>query len=263
MIFEKYQGTGNDFVIIDNRTKDFPKDDVAIVSRLCHRRFGIGADGLILIEEDPGADFKMIYFNSDGKESTMCGNGGRCAAAFAHSLGLMGEKGLFMAIDGPHEAVITEELVKLRMIDVTAVEKINNDQFILDTGSPHYVKIMEDDIALVHIVPDAHKIRYNDRFKDAGINLNFINISPANKISVRTYERGVEDETYSCGTGVVASAISAFLHQHPEMPERDVNSFLVSTKGGELEVTFSHKRNSRFENIWLIGPAEKVFEGMF
>jgi diaminopimelate epimerase len=250
--FEKYHGTGNDFIMIDNRSLSFPKENFELIERLCHRRFGIGADGLILLEnhDDKKIDFKMVYFNSDGKQSSMCGNGGRCLVAFAHSLGIFEEETVFEAIDGLHEATVWEDKISLKMNDVTHVEVIENGVFLLDTGSPHYVKVV--DSFSDEFVNDARRIRNSDRFHENGVNVNFI-IPSQDGLQIRTYERGVEDETYSCGTGAVAAAMCHALIFRSD----DVS---ISTKGGELAVKFDVVDN-KFSNIWLIGPAVKVFDG--
>jgi len=252
--FYKYQGTGNDFILIDNR-----KLEITLTSEqvkfLCHRRFGIGADGLMLLELEPGFDFKMIYFNSDGNESSMCGNGGRCITAFANHLGLISNRCRFLAVDGPHEALISEnDLVSLKMQDVKDVE-IHEDYCFLNTGSPHYVTTVKD-IEKFDVVSEGKKIRYNDRFKAEGTNVNFIE-KKDDSIFVRTYERGVEDETYSCGTGVTAAALVAGLQGLLETR----NTCHIKTLGGELNVKFEKVLEKNFYNIWLQGPAKLVFKG--
>jgi diaminopimelate epimerase len=252
--FFKYQGTGNDFIIIDNRMGKIHIPDVA---KLCNRRFGIGADGLMLLENAKGYDFKMVYFNSDGKESSMCGNGGRCLAAFAHKLQIGNNHKLsFVAIDGPHEAILLEDnQVKLKMSDVKTIIKIKED-FELNTGSPHYVKFVEQ-VQEIAIQSEAHKIRYADTYKQEGINVNFTQILSSNTLSVRTYERGVEDETYSCGTGVTACSLAYSEKLNHPMGEHSIH---VNTPGGKLEIIFEKTENG-FKNIWLCGPAVMVFEG--
>ena len=252
--FYKYQGTGNDFILIDNRTHAVSLTTQQIAF-LCHRRFGIGADGLMLLELEPGFDFKMVYFNSDGNQSSMCGNGGRCITAFARQLNLISDKCKFLAIDGPHEAHILENnIVSLKMQDVKEVE-VNDDHFFLNTGSPHYVKVVKD-IDSYDVVGEGKKIRYSERFKEEGTNVNFIE-KKDDVVFVRTYERGVEDETYSCGTGVTAAALVAGLQGILETK----NSCHVKTLGGELEVKFERVLEKNFYNIWLQGPAELVFKG--
>ncbi len=248
--FYKYQGTGNDFVMVDNRSGAFDITNTTLVAQLCHRRFGIGADGFILLENEPGYDFKMVYFNSDGNQSSMCGNGGRCLVQFAHDLGVIGNHTTFLAIDGPHEAHLEKGLVHLKMINVTQIEK-NEDHFYMNTGSPHYVKAVED-IQNFQVFEEGKKIRYNNRFKEKGTNVNFTE-KKDDLLYVRTYERGVEDETYSCGTGVTAAAIAAS-YSGMNSPVR------IHTLGGELSISFT-KKDSGFEDVYLIGPALKVFEG--
>jgi diaminopimelate epimerase len=252
MQFTKYQGTGNDFILIDNRNRLYDQLDV---KTLCHPKFGIGADGLMLLQEIAGFDFEMVYYNSDGNISTMCGNGGRCIVDFAKRLEVFdGEFTCFKAIDGPHEAKWDNHYVELKMIDVTEVE-INQSEFVLNTGSPHYVKFVSrvDDI---DIIQEAHLIRYNDRFKKEGINVNFVEVIDPKTIKVRTYERGVENETLSCGTGVTASALSFSIGSNIMSQSMDIN---ILTPGGNLKVKFT--KEVGYTDIWLCGPATKVFEG--
>lgn len=251
--FYKYQGTGNDFVLIDDRDKSFPADRNDIIAQLCDRKFGIGADGLMLLQKENGFDFRMVYFNADGNESSMCGNGGRCIASFAKKMGVISDKAKFIAIDGPHLAKVTDESVSLQMIDVDRIE-INSDHFFLDTGSPHYVEFIEN-VNDINIVEKAHKIRYNNRFKAEGTNVNFVEIQK-DRLKVRTYERGVEDETLSCGTGVTAVAISA----HEKGIQFDNNTTVLEVEGGLLEVGFE-KVEGHYKDIWLTGPATFVFKG--
>ena len=252
--FFKYQGTGNDFIMIDNRLNSVQLSTEQI-SFLCNRRFGIGADGLILLELEPGVDFKMVYYNSDGNQSSMCGNGGRCLVAFAKQLHVINDKARFIAIDGLHEASITEDgIVSLKMQDVKTME-IGEDYFYLNTGSPHYVKLVPA-VKDLDVVTKGKEIRYNDRFKEQGTNVNFIEKTD-DELFVRTYERGVEDETLSCGTGVTAAALVAAV----KGLANSKNNCLIHTKGGNLEVTFDKVLESTFYNIWLKGPAEFVFQG--
>ncbi len=255
--FYKYEGTGNDFVLIDQRQNHYlTRNDTALIERICNRRFGIGADGLILLQNTEGYDFEMVYFNSDGRESTMCGNGGRCIAAFANFLGVAEKECQFLAVDGPHEAKIQADWVELKMMDVSEVENVDGS-FILNTGSPHYVVFVED-LSDMNIVESGQVIRYSDRFRQAGINVNFVE-KTADGIEVATYERGVEDETLSCGTGVTAAALSFDLAQ-PEMHLNEVN---IATKGGNLKVRFEKKDGKNYQNIWLCGPTRQVFSGEY
>lgn len=252
--FFKYQGTGNDFVIIDNREGKYNSLTSEQVNFLCDRRFGIGADGLMLLNTLTGYDFEMKYYNSDGKESSMCGNGGRCLVKFAYDCGIQKTKYKFLAVDGDHEATIQPDgLVALKMNDVGEV-KNDHDNFILNTGSPHYVKLT-DDVMHLDVYKKGKEIRYSKPFEKEGINVNFVEQTEApDKIIVRTYERGVEDETYSCGTGVTAAALVC--HHN----EAGFNRVEVTTKGGDLSVEYD-KIGDQFKNIWLNGPAIKVFEG--
>ncbi len=250
--FHKYQGTGNDFIIFDDRDQTFPANP-SLVARLCHRRFGIGADGLMLLQNHPGYDFRMVYFNADGNPSTMCGNGGRCLVKFAQSLGLFETETTFLAVDGPHEAQVREGLVHLKMMDVNGVRREAEYDF-LNTGSPHYVTFV-DNVRETDVTGRGRRIRYNDHFgPNGGTNVNFVEVLEDNALFVRTYERGVEDETYSCGTGVTACALAAS-YRHLVSPVR------IKTLGGDLRVSFRQTSEDAFTDVYLIGPAEKVFEG--
>lgn len=252
--FFKYQGTGNDFVLLDNRDKSILLTQEQI-KFLCDRRFGVGADGLMLLETEAGYDFKMVYFNSDGNESSMCGNGGRCLMAFAHRLGVVTEKARFIATDGPHEAIILEDgTVSLKMQDVKGIEK-GSDFFFLNTGSPHYVTIV-DALQDINVKEEGRKVRYNERFALQGTNVNFIE-KKEDTLFVRTYERGVEDETLSCGTGVTAAALVAAVNGLAT----GKNQCRISTPGGSLNVKFDKVLENTFYNIWLEGPATFVYEG--
>jgi diaminopimelate epimerase len=257
MNFYKYQGTGNDFIMVDDRAEKFPTDDVQYIERLCDRRFGIGADGLILLRNEDGYDFKMVYFNSDGRPSSMCGNGGRCIAAFARDMGIGGNELSFIAVDGPHLARFSGSEVELQMKNVDSIIP-KATAFQLNTGSPHYV-IFQPDVMEFNIIKLAKAIRYNAEYEKEGINVNFVESSGFDSIIVRTYERGVEDETFSCGTGVVASAIASFYKDKPA--EAQTETISIQTKGGNLKVKFDFTPSMSFQNVWLIGPAERVFEG--
>ena len=252
--FYKYQGTGNDFVMIDNRTFTFPKNDTKLVERLCDRRFGIGADGLILLENHDKYDFTMVYYNSDGNESSMCGNGGRCLVAFAKQMGIISNKAEFEAVDGYHFATIdSNNIVSLQMKDVDVIDIKENYTF-LNTGSPHHVEIVED-LAHYNIKEEGAKIRYSNLYGKAGSNVNFVAQLNDDTFAVRTYERGVEDETLSCGTGVTAVAIAMFVNK--KTASNHVN---LNVEGGKLAVNFEEK-NGVFIHVNLIGPATFVFEG--
>ncbi len=248
----KYQGTGNDFIIIDNRDKNISLTPQQ-VKNLCHRKFGIGADGLMLLELEPGVDFKMVYYNSDGNESSMCGNGGRCITAFAKFLNIINFDAKFLAVDGLHEAKINDNYVSLKMNDVRDVE-VGDDYFFLNTGSPHYVKFITG-LEKFDVVTEGKKIRFNDRFNEEGTNVNFVERTE-HELFVRTYERGVEEETLSCGTGVTAAALTAAY----KGISTDKKSCLIKTLGGKLNVKFDKVLENTFYNIWLEGPAEFVFE---
>lgn len=254
--FVKYQGTGNDFVLIDNRNGDYNGLSTDVVRRICDRRFGIGADGLMLLNNKPGYDFEMKYHNADGKEGSMCGNGGRCIVKFAYHLGIHRSEYKFLAYDGPHEAEIDMDgTVSLKMKDVDKVKRVHGD-FILDTGSPHYIK-MSNDVMELDVYKKGRDIRYSKEFEEQGINVNFVEQIGEDKIIVRTYERGVEDETYSCGTGVTAAALVCYHN------ENGFNDVQVKTLGGNLNIEFDRVDDGRYVDIWLSGPAERVFEGKF
>lgn len=250
--FFKYQGTGNDFVIIDNRQGLFPKNDTKLVARLCDRRFGIGADGLILLENDKTADFTMIYFNADGSESSMCGNGGRCLVAFAHYLGIIEKEATFNAIDGLHYATLEENQVNLKMINVAEIHEKPAYSF-LDTGSPHHVQIVED-LQHFDVQKEGAKLRYG-LYGERGSNINFVEPSGKDTFQVRTYERGVEDETFSCGTGVTAVALA--MHR---LGKTTAHTVKINTPGGALAINFEPK-NGAYTEIFLKGPATQVYKG--
>jgi diaminopimelate epimerase len=251
--FYKYQGTGNDFVMIDNRHKTFDKNNTKYIEHLCDRRFGIGADGLILLENHDTLDFKMVYYNADGNESSMCGNGGRCLVAFAKQLGVIERECAFEAVDGLHHAAIEGDIVKLQMQDVDTVEKYENHVF-LNTGSPHHVQF-ESEIEDFDIKTKGARIRYGTPYYQTGSNVNFVKKISDSDFRVRTYERGVEDETLSCGTGVTAVAIA--MHYIGKTDKNHVN---LKVQGGELHVSFDFDDGS-YNNVWLIGPAKFVFKG--
>lgn len=254
LYFYKYQGTGNDFVILDNRTGMYNALTTKQVHFICDRRFGIGADGLMLLNQHPGFDFEMKYYNADGNEGSMCGNGGRCLVKFAYDMGIHKDSYLFIATDGPHEALIDDKgIVKLKMKDVSLVEDWKGDA-VLNTGSPHYVKRVNN-IDALDVFNKGREIRYSEPFKKEGINVNFVEPKSNDEIFVRTYERGVEAETYSCGTGVTAAALVNYHN------EAGFNSVTVLTMGGKLDVEYEKAGTELYNNIWLCGPALKVFEG--
>ena len=253
--FYKYHGTGNDFIIIDQRSQRFLDiSDQEKIAFLCDRHFGIGADGLMLLQEAAGYDFEMVYFNADGRQSSMCGNGGRCIVAFAHFLGQIGQQCSFLAIDGPHEAeILPNAWIRLKMSDVGGIQE-NNGYYWLDTGSPHYVSFW-DSIDDLEIVAAGRRIRYDERFSPGGTNVNFVAVK-ADGLEVATYERGVEDETLSCGTGVTAAAIAYKAYSG----KQDLEEVAIKTKGGQLRVEF-RSAGDGYTDIWLSGPAQQVFKG--
>ncbi len=250
--FSKYQGTGNDFVIIDNRDGSIALSS-AQIAFLCDRKFGVGSDGLIMLGTANEYDFSMAYYNADGTEGTMCGNGGRCLVQYAHDHGIVKENYFFIAVDGPHEAKIESNgWIHLKMSDVTTVETGENF-FVTNTGSPHYVQLVND-IKQFDVFAKGKEIRYNDRFKADGVNVNFIEFHD-DHLFVRTYERGVENETYSCGTGVTAASITTHLHK------TGAHRVAIHTLGGELAVSFNNQGGGHFNHIWLQGPATFVYKG--
>ena len=253
--FYKYQGTGNDFVIIDNRDKKLSKNDTKLIKHLCDRKFGIGADGCMFLEEPSvsGDDFTMVYFNADGNESTMCGNGGRCLVAFAKQIGVVNDSANFTAIDGPHDATITGGLVKLGMQNVNEI-KASESHWWLDTGSPHHVQPVNN-IKEYDVFTNGRNIRRGAPYFEEGTNVNFVEQVNDDTFSVRTYERGVEDETLSCGTGVTAVAIA--MHKSKTTSAKQVN---LETPGGKLTITFDENEGA-YKNVYLEGPATLVFKG--
>lgn len=253
--FLKYQGAGNDFILLDNRDRKYSSLNKNLIYKLCDRRFGIGADGLMLLENHPDFDFQMHYYNADGGLGSMCGNGGRCIVAFAHHLKIIDTETNFLAVDGPHYAKITQNpfLVELQMIDVEEF-RIDKDATILNTGSPHYILPVAD-LPSLNVYEKGRNIRYSDEFKAKGINVNFSEWKD-NILHVRTYERGVEGETFACGTGVTAAAMA---HALKHQLEGDIDT-KISVLGGELNVKFK-KTGNGFTNVFLIGPAELVFNG--
>jgi len=251
--FYKYQGTGNDFIMVDNRNGDFPKDNVDLVRSLCDRKFGIGADGLILLEDSQDVDFEMVYYNSDGNPSSMCGNGGRCLVAFANFLGVVQDSCTFNAVDGLHQAKIKDGIVSLAMQDVNKIDNFNTHSF-LNTGSPHHVQLVNG-LESLDVKVQGAKLRYG-KYGNTGSNINFVQPLGENTFQVRTYERGVEDETLSCGTGVTAVALA--MHEKGLATLEQVQ---LKTPGGDLNVSFA-KGDSGYHNIFLVGPATQVFKGI-
>lgn len=254
MEFYKYQGAGNDFVIFDNRSGYFPEENSELIKEICDRRFGVGADGLMLLEKAEGFDFRMVYFNADGFPGSMCGNGGRCLVAFAHTLGLFDRETNFQANGARYAASMANGKVSLNMLDVEHLEASEGHVF-LDTGSPHHVQF-ENDLEDLDVYSMGRHIRYGDPYNDEGTNVNFVEQVEDSKFKVRTYERGVENETLSCGTGVTAVALAS--HYLGKTKSEKVK---IQTRGGDLEVDFTHD-NGKFSNIVLTGPATFVFKGI-
>lgn len=253
MEFYKYQGTGNDFVIADNRDGRYNGLTQQQVALICDRRFGIGADGLMLLQLKDGYDFEMVYYNADGKEGSMCGNGGRCLVNFAKRMNVINNAAHFIAADGEHEAeILPDGRVKLKMQDVKAIES-GEGYKLLNTGSPHYISFQHN-VKALDVYNDGKKIRYSKRFANEGVNVNFVE-TLNESLYVRTYERGVENETLSCGTGVTAAAIAA---SGDAFKNYQIN---ISTPGGNLQVQFTKVDDQKFTDVYLIGPAEFVFSG--
>ncbi len=254
--FSKYHGTGNDFVMIDGRDQESSLFHTDLINRLCDRRFGVGGDGLIILEESSGFDFTMRYFNADGREGTMCGNGGRCIAAFARQLGIVSTETTFNGIDGVHTAsLLPNGKVRLKMADVSGIERLK-DGYLLNTGSPHFIKFVKN-LNEIDVEHEGAEIRHQERFGKGGVNVNFAEPgSGSGQIAVRTFERGVEGETWSCGTGVTAAAISASFHF-----STDILSYQVNTRGGQLNVSFKARDHQHFAHIYLTGPASHVYDG--
>lgn len=255
MFFEKYEGAGNDFIIIDNRQNVFDAKNNKLVEKMCNRQLGIGADGLLLLQVNNNYDFEMRYFNADGYETKMCGNGARCIVKFARSLGIINKSTNFIAGDGPLEAFIEENLVRLKMRNIDKIQT-EKEYYLINTGVPHYVCFREN-LNDIDVYSEGKKIRYSSKFNDKGVNVNFVSILEK-KISVRTYERGVENETLACGTGIVASAIITSIHTGHRG-----GTYTVFSRGGTLEVSFETKDNNSFQNIWLKGPATFVYKGEY
>ncbi len=254
--FYKYQGAGNDFILIDNRAEAINHHDPKLIVRLCDRRFGIGGDGVIFLQNKDSYDFEMVYYNADGQPSSMCGNGGRCIVAFARFLGIIDSEANFLAVDGPHYAKISDsgDWVSLQMIDVDQISS-DEDAYVLNTGSPHYVHLV-DGLKEKNVYHDGYTIRNNDTYREKGINVNFVE-PLAEGYFVRTFERGVEDETFACGTGVTAVALALAKHNH----QTGAINTPIKVLGGDLNIRFNYDGDS-FKDIFLEGPAVKVFEGM-
>jgi diaminopimelate epimerase len=251
--FSKYHGAGNDFIIIDNRTKLFTPS-IEIVKWLCDRHFGVGADGLMLLEHDTETDFLMRYFNADGLESTMCGNGGRCIAKFASKIGIIDGIACFKGVDGIHKAHIHGDTVSLVMSDVSSAKEVEDGCFFVDTGSPHLVKFVLN-IDQIDVNAEGRLLRDSYNVANGGVNVNFVQVTPSG-LKIRTYERGVEDETLACGTGAVAASISASLFL-----ELNQSQFMLNALGGVLNVSFQSIGKNTFTNIILKGPVKFVFQG--
>jgi diaminopimelate epimerase len=250
--FYKYEGTGNDFIILDNRTSHYEGLSELEIKSLCDRRFGIGADGLMMLCLEQGYDFRMKYYNADGKEGSMCGNGGRCLVQFAFDMGIKKDTYHFIAVDGPHDAVIkTNGLIGLKMQDVNSIQ-MNNEDVILNTGSPHFIRFV-DNLDSFDVFTEGRSIRNNNSYKIDGINVNFVE-KQKGSIKLRTYERGVEDETLSCGTGATAAAIAY-------ATQLGMNKVPIQVQGGLLEVEFNRISENECNEIWLTGPAKYVFSG--
>ncbi len=253
--FTKYHGAGNDFVIINKEhNPEFPDEDQELISQMCDRHFGIGADGLITIDKCQEADFRMIYYNADGQPGSLCGNGTRCAVHYAHSLKWFGVSGQVLAADGLHKAYYRDaDFIEIQMNDPNILT-FSQTEIVIDTGSPHYIEWVDRYNGL-DLFSRGRTIRYSAPFKKAGINVNFV-LDRGEDIEVRTYERGVEDMTLACGTGCTAAAIAWAIKNNMSGPV----SLPVKVPGGQLQVRFNMISNKPVE-IWLGGPAVKVFKG--
>lgn len=252
IIFYKYQATGNDFVLLDNRDGKYDVLRQGEIARICDRRFGVGGDGLIRLKDRAGYDFEMQYFNADGAVGSMCGNGGRCIARFAQHMGFKNSQFHFLAYDGDHDATIGDETVSIRMNPVDG-KAVNGEAVVFDTGSPHLI-LPVSKVSEVDVYSKGKEIRNSEPYKKDGINVNFVEKISDDSIYVRTYERGVENETLSCGTGVTAAAL-AFSGKDDGKYE-----LKIQTRGGNLSVSYE-KRGNHYDNIWLTGPATFVFSG--
>lgn len=251
--FFKYQGTGNDFILIDDRSNTFPKENISLIKRLCNRRFGIGSDGLILLQNSSSSDFRMVYFNADGNLGSLCGNGARCTVAFAKHLECISDKTTFEASDGLHYARIESGIISLKMHDIYDIENFKTHSF-LDTGSPHHVQIVND-LKRYNVYENGKRIREGKPYYEAGSNVNFVEQISENKFAIRTYERGVENETLSCGTGATAVAVAMHFNK-----KTTANQVVIEVEGGILEIEFEPTVRG-YQNIFLSGPAEQVYSG--
>ncbi|MFN5417552.1 MAG: diaminopimelate epimerase [Flavobacteriia bacterium] len=252
--FSKYQGTGNDFIMLDNLSGKYDSLTIPQIQYLCDRKFGIGADGLIKISKAENALFEVDYYNSDGSKS-FCGNGARCSVAFAQKLGIDSNHVVFTAIDGLHEAQKKDDLVSLKMNNVHDIKEIGSD-YELHTGSPHYIRFVENSLDL-NVFQEGRKVRYAPSYQEEGINVNFVEELNPSELEVATYERGVEDETLSCGTGVTAAAL-AYAQMKALFGKQEIK---IHTKGGKLKIAFERTGDDDYVNIFLIGPAIHVFDG--
>lgn len=252
--FEKYQGAGNDFIILDDRKEIFPYRNHCLIQKLCDRHFGIGADGLILLRDSEHSDFKMLYFNADGQPGSLCGNGSRCVFAFAKKYQIVANRGTFETSDGVHKGSITsDDLICIEMGDVLEIEKRGSAIFV-DTGSPHHIEFVPE-VSAVDVKTRGAAIRYGAPYFQAGSNANFVQKVNQNEFNIRTYERGVEDETLACGTGAVAAAIAVHFSELTPLSVININAL-----GGRLSVSFT-PHSGQYKNIQLIGPADFVFSG--
>jgi diaminopimelate epimerase len=252
--FSKYQGTGNDFIMLDNLSGEYDSLTIPQIQFLCNRKFGIGADGLIKISKAENLAFEIDYYNSDGTKS-FCGNGARCSVAFAQTLGINSNHVVFTAIDGLHEAQKKEEMVSLKMNNVLEIREKGED-FELFTGSPHYVRFVENSLD-INVFQEGRKVRYSPEYQEEGINVNFVETLNSKELLVTTYERGVENETLSCGTGVTAAAL-AYAQKNELFGKHEI---LIHTKGGKLKVVFNRISDDEYFDVYLIGPAVRVFSG--
>lgn len=254
--FYKYQATGNDFIIIDAREENLvlEKKDIQF---LCDRHFGIGSDGLIIFGNSDKADFSMQFFNPDGSGGMMCGNGGRSIVKFASDKGVISDSCSFIAPDGLHFATINNDIISLKMVNPTLFQA-HQDGYYINTGTSHFV-VFEEDLNKINIIEKGRSIRYDERFSHYnGCNVNFVEEISLNNIRIRTYERGVEDETLACGTGICAAALTYSIEKGLKNGKHTIN---ISAKGGDLQVEFEKKSDNSLSEVYLIGTANSVFEG--
>jgi len=260
LYFFKYQGTGNDFIILDQFDQHNSEIlHTELISRMCNRYFGIGGDGLMLLRRSLDADFEMVYYNSDGNLSSMCGNGGRCIVALAYKLGYISEECNFLGPDGLHAAEVLDPKNIAISMNIPGKLATHQNDFIINTGSPHYIHFINENINHFDILKFGRLIRNSASFKSHGINVNVVQVKKEMHLSIRTYERGVENETLSCGTGVTAAALT-YLSKYWHVKDLGKFTVTVESQGGTLTVSGTNVEGT-YSDIKLMGAAELVFEG--